>query len=270
MRVTIVLFFLLITDITSVATGWAAQQSQPVKPVPGSGFQYSHGGIIRGDVRQKELALVFTGDSFADGGGHIRTVLKKLEIPAAFFLTGNFYRNPKFKPIITGLIADGHYLGAHSDRHLQYCDWNRRDSLLVTREEFSKDLADNYLEMAKFGIQKTDARYFLPPYEWYNDSISTWCRQAGLILVNFTPGTKSHTDWTVPELGSRYVDSQTIFTSILNFEQAQPNGLNGFILLSHIGADSTRADKFYYQLEPLVQTLLQRGYRFKRINELLY
>jgi len=28
-----------------------------------------HGAIIRGDLSKKQIALVFTGDEFADGGG---------------------------------------------------------------------------------------------------------------------------------------------------------------------------------------------------------
>src|SRR5687767_10654725 len=54
----------------------------------------SHGAIIRGDVSKKEIALVLTGDEFADGGKTIRETLGKHNIKAAFFLTGNFYSNP--------------------------------------------------------------------------------------------------------------------------------------------------------------------------------
>jgi endoglucanase len=46
-----------------------------------------------------------------------------------------------------------------------------------------------------------DASIFMPPFEWYNDSIAFWSRQYGLQLVNFTPGTSSNQDWTYPGLG---------------------------------------------------------------------
>lgn len=232
-------------------------------------FQYNHGAIIRGDRTKKELALVFTGDEFADGGDHIRKVLTSHKIKASFFLTGNFYRNPAFKEIISGLKSDQHYLGAHSDKHLLYCDWNNRDSLLVSREQFLFDLKNNYSIMKKFGISKSEAEFFLPPYEWYNSTIVNWTRQFGLKLVNFSPGTKSHTDWTYPEPGNRYVASDTILHSILNFEEQQIDGLNGFILLLHIGSDPKRTDKFYLKLDELILELIKRGYQFKRIDELL-
>ena len=41
------------------------------------GFTYDHGGIVRGDSTQKAIALVFTGDEFADGVAYIAQELKK-------------------------------------------------------------------------------------------------------------------------------------------------------------------------------------------------
>jgi len=232
-------------------------------------FTYSHGAIIRGDKNKQELALVFTGDQFADGGNRIRKVLSNYGIKASFFLTGNFYRNPAFTQIISDLKMDNHYLGAHSDQHLLYCDWQNRDSLLVSKEQFLSDLRNNYSIMKKFGISKSQAKFLLPPYEWYNATIVDWSQQFGVTLVNFSPGTRSHTDWTYPEIGDGYRSSDEILESILNFESNQTTGLNGFILLLHIGADPRRKDKFYLKLEPLILELKKRGYRFKRIDELL-
>ena len=232
-------------------------------------FEYDHGAIIRGDRTKKELALVFTGDQFADGGGHIRKVLSNYEIKASFFFTGNFYRNPAFKEIISGLKSDQHYLGAHSDQHLLYCDWENRDSLLVSKQQFLSDLKNNYSIVKQFGISKSQAKYFLPPFEWYNSAIANWSQQFGLMLVNYSPGTKSHTDWTYPEIGNGYQSSNEILESILNFETNQTDGLNGFILLLHIGSDPKRKDKFYLNLEALLIELNKRGYRFKTIDELL-
>ena len=112
------------------------------------------GAIIRGDISKKQIALVFTGDEFADGGEIIADVLNANNVKASFFLTGNFYKNAAFNSIIKRLKNDGHYLGAHSDKHLLYADWTNRDSLLVTRDQFRKDLRRNYKRMKSFGIKK--------------------------------------------------------------------------------------------------------------------
>ncbi len=229
----------------------------------------SHGGIIRGDTLKKKLALVFTGDEYGDGGNFIDRVLKQQKIQASFFLTGNFYRNPRFGQTIGKLKKNGNYLGSHSDKHLLYCDWEKRDSLLLTHREFVADLENGYKELQKWGIEKVQAPYFLPPYEWYNDSIAVWTNEMGLQIVNYTPGTNSNADYTYPEMGSKYKSSDFIKQSILAYEDKTINGLNGFILLIHIGTDPRRTDKFYKYLPELIKELKSRNYQFTRIDKLL-
>lgn len=231
-------------------------------------FSLDHGAIIRGDSTRKEIALVFTGHEYAEGGSFILQTLQQEKLKASFFFTGQFYRTDSFQRLIRQIRKAGHYLGAHSDRHLLYCDWTQRDSLLVTAGEFSFDLADNYTAMARQGIRVKKARYFLPAYEWYNDSVAAWTRSLGFQLVNYTPGTFSHADYTgTPD--KNYKSSGVIYDSITGYETTRPSGLNGFILLMHTGAGPNRADKFYYRLPVLIKYLKARGYRFVRIDELL-
>ena len=241
----------------------------PAQRLRGEPLIDDHGAVIRGDTTRKNIALVFTGDEFADGGAVIRRTLKAHKAGASFFLTGNFYANPSFRKLISGLRDDGHYLGAHSDKHLLYADWAKRDSLLVTGEEFKKDLLANYARMESFGIRRADAPWFLPPYEWYNSRIAAWTKQLGFQLINFTPGTRSAADYTYPEMGHRYVSSDECYRSVIAFEKNDPHGLNGFILLIHIGADPRRPDKFYHRLDPLMRELQEKGYRFVTIGALL-
>lgn len=233
-----------------------------------SPYLLNHGAVVRGDTSRSELALVFTGDAYADGALHIENVLKQQDVKASFFLTGKFYRNPDFGSAINSLKSGGHYMGAHSDKHLLYCDWENRDSLLVTQEEFTSDIRENYRAMLAYGINRDDALYLLPPYEWYNDSIALWSSLMGLHLVNMTFGTLSPADYTVPG-ATNYHSSGEIFQSILDYETSSVQGLNGFILLIHIGTLPERTDKFYIYLEKLVWELKSRGYCFKRVDELL-
>ena len=213
--------------------------------------------------------MVFTADEFGDGGKSILNTLKKEKIHGSFFFTGNFYSNPKFKSIIKKLKRNGNYLGSHSDKHLLYCDWEKRDSLLVTHKEFKEDLLNSYRKLGNWNIQKDEAHYFLPPYEWYNDSIAAWTQQLGLQLINFSPGTRSNADYTYPEMGKKYVSSDAVMNSILEYEKNSKNGLNGFILLTHFGTDPRRTDKFYDRLPELIKELKKDGYEFLRIDELL-
>jgi peptidoglycan/xylan/chitin deacetylase (PgdA/CDA1 family) len=233
-----------------------------------TGLTYSHGGIIRGDSSRKNIALVFTGHEFAEGGEFVSSTLQKEKIKASFFFTGDFLRNPAFTKIIVDLKNNKNYLAPHSDKHLLYCDWKDRDSLLVTKEFFTKDLLKNYSMMSRFGLREEHAPYFLPPYEWYNDSITSWTKQAGFKLISYTPGTLSHADYTT-DTAKNYRSNETIYSSIINYEETRPAGLNGFILLMHIGAGPGRTEKFYHRLPELIRYLKQKGYQFQTVDELL-
>lgn len=240
--------------------------SLAVEQINASEAVIEYGGITRGDSTSKVIYLAFTGHEFADGGEIISKVLEEKEIKANFFFTGDFYRNPDNEKLIYELIKNGNYLGAHSDKHLLYASWEKRDSVLISKNEFKKDIQDNYSEMSKFGIKKEDSKYFMPPYEWYNKKISEWTNELGLQLINYTPGTSSNADYTIPSMPN-YKTSEEIYKRILTYEET--NGLNGFILLSHIGTHPDRTDKFYNKLESLISELQKRGYMFSSLNEII-
>lgn len=227
---------------------------------------WSQGAIIRGDTTRKVIHLLFSGHEYADGGETIAAILRRHRVKASFFFTGDFYRTPAFSGLIQTLQVDGHYLGPHSDRHLLYASWENRDSLLVTRTLFTRDLWNNYGALRSFGVEPRAARFFLPPFEWYNDRIAAWCRDSGVVLINFSPGTSSNADYTTPDMGVLYVPSDTIFERILRYESTHSAGLNGFHLLMHVGTHPSRTDKMMRRLEDLILELARRGYRWERID----
>jgi peptidoglycan/xylan/chitin deacetylase (PgdA/CDA1 family) len=108
----------------------------------------------------------------------------------------------------------------------------------------------------------------LPPYEWYNDSIAAWTKRWDIQLINYTPGTLSNADYTTPEMPN-YRGSEAIYESILEYERKKPSGLNGFILLMHIGAGPARKDKFFQRLPQLIRYLKRKGYKFQTIDQML-
>lgn len=232
-------------------------------------FTFLHGAVIRGDSTKKELTLVFTADEFGEGIPTIIRVLKKHKIKASFFFTGRFYRNDSFQLSIRKLKKQDHYLGPHSDEHLLYCDWTKRDSLLVTKDSFSLDIDGNMQTMKAIGIAIHQPHYFIPPYEWWNDSISKWSEKKGLRLVSFTSGIRTNADYTYPELGSAYKSSNWIINSLKALVSSSPKTLNGAIILTHSGTDPRRKDKLYNRLDEIIIYLKKNGYQFKRIDELI-
>lgn len=214
--------------------------------------------------------MAFTADEYGEGANEILSTFEKYGVKGSFFLTGRYYADQENAGHLERMRNNGHYLGAHSDQHLLYCDWTKRDSLLVTREEFDQDLDMNYQRMAEKGISKEQALYFMPPYEWYNSTIRKWTEDKGLNLINFTPGLRTAADYTYPEMGqNRYLTSEWIYNHLVEYEQSNVSGLNGFVILIHLGTDPRRPDKFYSLLPEMIEYLTGKGYKFKTVDDLL-
>jgi len=236
----------------------AAQQAQADR------LSVSHGAIVRGDSSSKTVALVFTGDEFGDGLPAIAAALNKHKVKGSFFFTGRFYRNPVFQPVIKQIYRQGNYLGPHSDQHLLYADWTRRDSTLVGIDSFRADLRKNLAAMKASGIDTAGPHYFIPPYEWWNDTIASWSRSIGWQLINFTPGIRTNADYTYPEMGRSYLSSEAIVNSL-----KKSGGLSGAIILIHAGTDPRRKDKLYDRLDELIGWIKEKGYRCVTVPNLL-
>lgn len=74
MRILSCLFFIIVAFQKDVYNGSACDQQ--IKKAD---------AITRGDVSQKKIALVLTGDEFGDGGEFIATALKTGHVKASFF-----------------------------------------------------------------------------------------------------------------------------------------------------------------------------------------
>ncbi len=221
-------------------------------------YREETGAFYRSDTTQKNIYLIFTAHDFGDGFPFILKTLDSLDVKASFFLTGDFIR--KNKKLVKSLIEKQHFVGPHSNKHLLYCDWTKRDSLLVSDKTILQDLKKNTKILAGLGSQTP---LFMPPYEWYNKHICSFLEDKGYKLINFSPGTYSNADYTTPEMPS-YRSSDFIMTKILNWEEK--NTLNGFHLLIHAGTAPERTDKLYLRLPYLISILQFKDYHFKKLK----
>jgi peptidoglycan/xylan/chitin deacetylase (PgdA/CDA1 family) len=258
--------------------------------------EFREGGIVRGPKGTKAIAMVFTGHEYAEGAETVLDQLAKHRAKASCFLTGDFLRNTNFAQLVVRAAKEGHLIGPHSDKHPLYCSWEAERRTLVSEKEFNRDLADNESEInrllpsdpasppvaqelamfaRRYGLTRRvgaasveRAPYLLPPFEHYNRQIVEWTTARGMKLIKFTPGTRSNADYT-GEADTNFVSSQAIFDSILKCEREDPHGLNGFILLFHLGSGTRRADKFHTRFGELLDVLAAKGYQFVRVDELL-
>jgi peptidoglycan/xylan/chitin deacetylase (PgdA/CDA1 family) len=129
-------------------------------------------------------------------------------------------------------------------------------------------LDKNFLAMENLGVNTQHRKLFIPPFEWWNDSVASWCNWKGLELFSFTPGTYTNADYTWPEMGKTYKSNTALMNQLSTLAEV-PEKLNGNILLLHVGTDPRRKEKLYNELPAIIRLLRTKGYAIKRIDELI-
>lgn len=213
------------------------------------------------------MAFVFTGHDLSEGTPSVLASLKRNHVKGSFFLTGDYLRNPAFKPYVQQMLCDGHMVSGHSDKHLLVSDWESRDELLVDQDSFLSDLNANLKTLDRLGVDKDLVKYYIPSYEWYNGQTVEWAKELGLYSINYTPGIRTAADYTYPEMGKRYLSTAAILENMWAYESKF--GLNGFLILIHMGTDVRRKDKLYHQLDDIIKILRRKGYQLVSVPELL-
>lgn len=226
-------------------------------PINAQNVMDSEGAIVRTDTSSKSIYLFFTGHELIDGFEYVLNVLDKHDAKGSFFFTGDFIRS--YSDLVQEIDTKGHFVGAHSDKHLLYCDWTNRDSLLLSESDIKTDIADNLKELSRLDIHP---KYFMAPYEWHNKKVVELASELNQTTVNFSSGTRSNADYTTPDLPN-YISSDDILKSIYNYESS--NKMNGFHLLIHPGTTHERKDKFYLKLDELITKFTNQGYSFSRL-----
>ena len=224
------------------------------------------GAAVRVNPDEKVVYLCFTADVNFNGAETILKTLAKQKVKGNFFLTGNCLRHAPNQDVIRRIVAEGHYVGGHSDGHVLYCDWDADRTTRMSADSIIADLRANYAELARFGVQPRDARWFLPPYEHYNAFSVQILEAMGVHVVNYTPGIGTPADYTTPAM-KNYRKAQPLIDGLWQFEKEQ--GLNGALVLIHPGIEASRPEKerLYNRLDEIIRHLKKKGYRFDRLPE---
>ncbi|MDE6396159.1 MAG: polysaccharide deacetylase family protein [Muribaculaceae bacterium] len=252
--------FLIMSVLAVTAVCMAALP--PARPVPLVDERFDRSGCTVGaPTGSRAIHLIFTADSMFEGAPFALDCLDARDIKASFFFTGNFLRDRANDSIVNRVIKAGHYVGPHGDRHILLADWDDNRTPLVTPDSAVRDMHDNYVELKRFGVERNDAPTIVPPYEWYNRIHIDAYRADGLKPVSPSPGIETFRDYTTPDMpdyrGSDYLWNQL-------FEREKSHGLDGAIMILHLGTQDVRTDKFYHRLPALLDTLTALGYTFER------
>jgi peptidoglycan/xylan/chitin deacetylase (PgdA/CDA1 family) len=223
----------------------------------------ARGATVRIDTSSKTVYLIFSADSLFEGAAHVLKTLDRHKVKASFFLTGNCLRIKRHEPAVREIIRKGHYLGGHSDAHLLYAAWDAGRQSLVTADSLTRDFRRNMERLETAGVDVSQLRYFLPPYEHYNAGHVRLIASLGQTAVNYTPGVPTAADYTTPGMPN-YASSRELLDRLFAFEET--HGLNGAIILLHPGTSETRTDKLYLHLDEIIDKLRKKGYAFDKLG----
>ena len=223
------------------AWGLSFQVEGQAPVAPAENRQLSqYDAVYLGDQTQKVLYLTF--DSGYENGSteKILDVLKKHNVPAAFFLVGNYIQ--KNGDLVRRMVDEGHIVGNHTMHHYDM-------SKLSDKDAFAKELQD--LEMLfKETTGKDLPKYYRPPQGIYSQENLEMAKELGYKTVFWS---LAYVDWKN--------DAQP--TKEYAFSKLLPRTHNGAVVLLH-STSQTNAQI----LDELLTKWEEEGYRFAPITEL--
>lgn len=222
--------------------------------------------ILKYQEKNKNFFLTFDAGDDNTNLKYILDVLKKYNITATFFITGNFIK--RYPSDVKRIAAEGHVAGNHTFTHA--FDYKNEDMFLNELYETE----DYYRRVTGREL----ARIWRAPYLRHLDKpwLLKSARKLGYRHIDVSLYSK---DW-IPE-GERLYLSNEKFIDLFrnnidfsNFNRIDADGLNhsrfkrkhtdyhGIIMLMHSGSYRKNGDDFVYTLEDVIMQIISCGYSF--------
>ena len=197
------------------------------------------GGAYRDEDGGKVLYLTFDAGYENGYTGEILDILKELEVPAAFFVTGDYLdRNAD---LVRRMAAEGHIVGNHTLHH--------PDMTAVDAETFRAELEgveDKYFDITG----QTLPKYYRPPQGVYDEASLKRAQEKGYQTVFWS---LAYADWD----NDRQPDPEEAV------DKLNRRIHDGAVVLLH-ATSKTNAEI----LKRLLTGWMDMGYRFAPITEL--
>ena len=229
---------------SSLETGsWGLSfREEGVPPIGNAGKDQlkQYDAAYLGDSAKKVLYLTFDAGYENGCTEKILDVLKNEQVPAAFFLVGNYLE--RNADLVRRMVAEGHTVGNHTMHHYDM-------SKLTTKEAFSKeltDLEDLYREVTGEPM----ARFYRPPQGIYSEENLKMAKELGYKTVFWS---LAYVDWLVDNQPT----AETALSKLL------PRTHPGAVVLLH-STSRTNAEI----LEQLIDAWKAEGYTFGTLSDL--
>lgn len=193
-----------------------------------------------GNTNEKVLYLTFDAGYENGCTAKILDTLKEKQVPAAFFLVGNYIRQSP--DLVRRMVAEGHTVGNHTMHHYDM-------SRLSDKAAFSKELTDLealYKETVGQGLPK----FYRPPQGIYSEENLKMAQELGYKTLFWS---LAYVDWNNDAQPTR----EAAFAKLL------PRTHNGAVVLLH-STSKTNAEI----LGELIDKWKAMGYRFGTLEEL--
>lgn len=193
-----------------------------------------------GNTNEKVLYLTFDAGYENGCTAKILDTLKEKQVPAAFFLVGNYIRQSP--DLVRRMVAEGHTVGNHTMHHYDM-------SRLSDKASFSKELTD--LEaLYKETVGQELPKYYRPPQGIYSEENLKMAQELGYKTLFWS---LAYVDWNNDAQPTR----EAAFAKLL------PRTHNGAVVLLH-STSKTNAEI----LGELIDKWKEAGYRFGTLEEL--
>jgi peptidoglycan-N-acetylmuramic acid deacetylase len=238
-------------------------------------LQYLAKNFIRGISTEKQLALTFDGDYLNNMADSILNILQDKNVPATFFLTGRFIEN--YPGTVQRMVDEKHVVGNHTWRHphLTQYEQTRTHALRpeITREKVQTELTKTE-ELFKKVTGRSMPRLWRAPYGEHNDEIRLWAAELGYRQIGWTQDrhlklTLDTMDWVADKNSPLYHNPAEMLERILTFEAQSESGLNGGIILMHLGSERD-GDYPFEVIDTIIDELTNRGYVFVSIPQMQF
>ena len=193
-----------------------------------------------GDPGEKKLYLTFDAGYENGCTEKILDILKQQQVPAAFFLVGNYLE--KNADLVRRMVEEGHIVGNHTMHHYDM-------SKLTTQEAFSKELQD-LEDLYRKTTGQEMRKFYRPPQGNYSAENLRMAKELGYKTVFWS---LAYVDWNN--------DAQP--TPEEAFAKLLPRTHNGAVVLLH-STSKTNGEI----LDSLLTRWEDLGYRFGTLDEL--
>ena len=233
---------LMVSNIMSTgAWGLSFRQEGSAPNGPASVAQLrQYDAVYLGNTEEKVIYLTFDAGYENGCTAKILDTLKKHNVPAAFFLVGNYIEQNA--DLVRRMVREGHIVGNHTMHHPDM-------SKISDKAAFQKEISDlEALYQETTGAQMP--KYYRPPQGNYSESNLQMAKELGYKTVFWS---LAYVDWNN--------DAQP--TKDYAFSKLLPRTHNGAVVLLHSTSSTNAAI-----LDELLTKWEQMGYRFASIEEL--